>query len=439
MNHNLKHLRLFHNSLNHKRKCHIFKIFKKEEYNSPFEFKDEKKDNEVEQKISNAKDQLQSYEIHNMQTAKQKENEQKNLQMQTISEVLPQLEDSIKEKNEESQVEQDQEFQNEHQKDNQAKSQNNISPDVYASQNRSLQIEDKAQSTTLGYINKNRFQYQQQSIKKSILPPFQQLDDGFIHSYTLYSKNLQLHSPFRWTPYIQHQDISEREFQLKMKQFKKKKIFDVKDEAELIDTFLFQALKNTGFDYYYDYICQPSNSCPFHGRIDFLIYHRDAETKVPLVPILRARKEKNSLGEWEDKFNQAELLGAAIWALTNMKARDPQISVCRAIQTNGNQWRMIQINDKGDFEKTHIYTPEKDEYQKIYRDEEAQSVALGLIKFALNQPDEKEVALKKVYDFVDERKYLTELDPETKSKLDRIHKNYFFLPKFVRDFLFGYK
>lgn len=40
-----------------------------------------------------------------------------------------------------------------------------------------------------------------------------------------------------------------------MKQFRKKKLFEVNDEAELIDTFLFQALKNTGFDYYYDYIC----------------------------------------------------------------------------------------------------------------------------------------------------------------------------------------
>lgn len=121
-----------------------------------------------------------------------------------------------------------------------------------------------------------------------------------------------------------------------MKEFRKKRYFEEKDEAELIDTFLFQALKNTGFDYYYDYECSPSKECPFHGRIDFLIYNRDSESKVPLVPILRARKEKNSLGEWIDKFNQAELVGAALWALTNMKAKDPSISICRAIHTNGN-------------------------------------------------------------------------------------------------------
>lgn len=71
----------------------------------------------------------------------------------------------------------------------------------------------------------------------------------------------------------------------------------------MIDTFLFEALKSSGFDYYYDYMCAPSEACPFHGRIDFLIYNRDTESKVPFVPVLRARKEKNLLGEWRDKFN----------------------------------------------------------------------------------------------------------------------------------------
>lgn len=34
----------------------------------------------------------------------------------------------------------------------------------------------------------------------------------------------------------------------------------MKDEhySELIDTFLFEALKNTEFDYYYDYNCEPN-------------------------------------------------------------------------------------------------------------------------------------------------------------------------------------
>lgn len=82
-----------------------------------------------------------------------------------------------------------------------------------------------------------------------------------------------------------------------------KKIFEVEDEAELIDTFIFKALRETGFDYYYDYRCEPSKNNPFHGKIDFLVYNRDKESRVPLVPILRARKEKNLLGEWEDRFN----------------------------------------------------------------------------------------------------------------------------------------
>ena len=62
-------------------------------------------------------------------------------------------------------------------------------------------------------------------------------------------------------------------------------------------------MKNTEFDYYYDYECKPSKSCPFHGTIDFLIYHRDSDSKVPFIPVIRARKEINSLGEKITKFN----------------------------------------------------------------------------------------------------------------------------------------
>ena len=42
-----------------------------------------------------------------------------------------------------------------------------------------------------------------------------------------------------------------------------------------------------------------------------------------------------------------------------------------------------------------------------------QSVVLGLIRFALNQPKPNEVALKKVYDFVDERRYLIDKDDKS--------------------------
>ncbi|EGR30090.1 hypothetical protein IMG5_142830 [Ichthyophthirius multifiliis] len=141
----------------------------------------------------------------------------------------------------------------------------------------------------------------------------------------------------------------------------------------------------------------------------------------------------------EELFNQAELLGAAIWALTNMMAKDSKITTCRAIQTNGNAWKMIQIKTDGSFEKTKIYQAKGDQFKKIYRDVECQGLALGIIKFALNQMSDQELALQKIYDFIDERMYLTELDEETKRKIDNVQKRYSFLPKFIRDYIISYK
>jgi len=34
-------------------------------------------------------------------------------------------------------------------------------------------------------------------------------------------------------------------------------------------------------------------------------------------------------------------LGAAIWALNNMRSADKKIIKSRAILTNGNEWRMV--------------------------------------------------------------------------------------------------
>jgi hypothetical protein len=46
-----------------------------------------------------------------------------------------------------------------------------------------------------------------------------------------------------------------------MKEFSKLKYFEEKNENELIDSFIFEALKDTNFDYYYNYDCQASKTC----------------------------------------------------------------------------------------------------------------------------------------------------------------------------------
>ncbi len=97
---------------------------------------------------------------------------------------------------------------------------------------------------------------------------------------------------------------------------------------------------------------------------------------------------------------------------------------------------MYKIMANGDFEKTGFYEA-VEPHKRIYRDAQAQSVALGLIRYALAQPQENEVVLKRIYDFVDERRYLTEIDAESKAKLNaKSQKFWWFLPRRLRDFLF---
>jgi len=74
---------------------------------------------------------------------------------------------------------------------------------------------------------------------------------------------------------------------------------------------------------------------------------------------------------------------------------------------------MIEITDTCGFEKTGFYEP-KNALKKIYYDKEMQSIVMGLIKFSLDSPTENEKVFKKVYDFVDERRYLIELTPQIK-------------------------
>ena len=55
----------------------------------------------------------------------------------------------------------------------------------------------------------------------------------------------------------------------------------------MIDVFLYEALKDTDYDYYYNYECKPSKSCVYHGTADFLIYNKN--NKIPIIPVITAK------------------------------------------------------------------------------------------------------------------------------------------------------
>lgn len=73
-----------------------------------------------------------------------------------------------------------------------------------------------------------------------------------------------------------------------------------------------------------------------------------------------------------------------MWAFNSTKAVNPNLNSVRVIMTNGNKWKIIQIGNDASFEKTGYYFSEVDRFEKIYNDKDMQSLALGIIKYALN-------------------------------------------------------
>jgi len=277
------------------------------------------------------------------------------------------------------------------------------------------------------------------STKDPLFPPFAQLDQTYLRAHTLFSLENQLYSPFRWTPLIQRYRPSLK-FHEEMYRFSKVRNWDENHTKELVDCILFEALRDTDFDYYYDYKCLPSKYCKFHGVADFLIYKKSGN-HVPFVPVLLVKKKYNPVvKEKVEDLDIAPAVGAGIWSLTNMLAVDKDIQVSRTLQTTGHKWIMSEIHKDGEFKKTGVYKPNNlGTFKKIYADPEMQEVVLGLIRFACAIHSEGEIALKKAYDFIDEAKYLTELDEETKQKLDDKKKTWRFLPEGLKKFFFDYK
>lgn len=225
-----------------------------------------------------------------------------------------------------------------------------------------------------------------------------------------------------------------------MNEFSKRRYFsDEMSYNELIDCLIFEALKGTDFDYYYDYKCLPSTKCKFHGTVPFLIYHKAHPFHIPLIPVVKSKRVLNKLAHvYTDEWNLSEAVGVGLWALDNMKAidKDNEIQFSRVLHTNGHVWRLYEFDAKGGFKKTGFYTP-KGQFKKIYGDMEMQEIVTGLIRFALGEMDERERELKAVYDYLDDRKYFERVDEETKEKIMKRERFWRFLPKSIRTIFFN--
>ena len=302
-----------------------------------------------------------------------------------------------------------------------------------------FELKDTSEPTSVKAFKSIEIRGELESMKGQLAPSFSKLDQGYIHSHTNYSLFNQLYSPYRWTPLLQKIKPSI-EFHERMYQFRKVRGWDESHTRELIDAILYEALKGTDFDYYYDYKCMPSKQCKFHGVADFMIYKKNGN-HFPLIPVFIAKKKLDPiLNKKLEEYNVCEAVGAAAWNLTNMLAVDKDITHTRILQTTGHTWAMYEFSKDGEFRKTGIYRPNTPgPFKKIYNDPEMQEVILGLVRYASFMHTENEIGLKKAYDFIDEAKYLEELDDDTKNKFEKRRRFWRFLPRAIRDFFFSYR
>ena len=92
------------------------------------------------------------------------------------------------------------------------------------------------------------------------------------------------------------------------------RIMEDKYERELTDAILFQALRGSDFDYYYNYQAYPSKRNKYHGVIDYLIYNKSSKGHLPLIPVIKQPKRLNKdINIYEDVDNIYQVIGVAYW------------------------------------------------------------------------------------------------------------------------------
>ena len=100
-------------------------------------------------------------------------------------------------------------------------------------------------------------------------------------------------------------------------------------------------------------------------------------------------------------------------ALSNMYFRkvsqpEPKKVHGYSIITTGHEWQLIKIDSFLKLKKTVILEGNKDEFKKIYYDEEMVATVMGMLEHTLEIPQPGVEVLDMAYDYMDDRKYMLE-------------------------------
>lgn len=153
-----------------------------------------------------------------------------------------------------------------------------------------------------------------------------------------------------------------------------------------------------------DIVVPPSSVCAFHGKVDWLCSLKGTKC----TPIMFTGSQ----------LNPAVGIAMALSSLhirCSERAEESGQIYGYSIITTGQEWQLIRIDRYMKLQKS-IVLEGANKYRNFHQDEEAVSVALGMIDYCLERPTPNVEALEKAYEYLDERKYMIEAENEAEAK-----------------------
>lgn len=142
--------------------------------------------------------------------------------------------------------------------------------------------------------------------------------------------------------------------------------------------------------YLKDYRCEAPD---YGGVADYLLYCNQFRNFVPVL-------------YFAEGLHFPGTIAACLWNL----ARRPGSPHGYALQTDGHAWQLVRVSADMRLEKTCLYEA-AGRFGKLYADEYHQQLVLGLLEEGLDLQRVQVRALRKVYDYVDEKRLSQELLP----------------------------
>ena len=212
---------------------------------------------------------------------------------------------------------------------------------------------------------------------------------------SLINPDTTYHNNILWTPRFYQASSLSPDFLKEIRKFRRIRQWKNEHVFALTQLILIEAIRDTTFDYTFNYKATPSFVSLYHGTIDCLLFQKyDLDPGcigVPFIPVLFPKEiYKNDMNFIQEIYSPQRIVSIGLWWREHMHNVDKDLKFWRALYTNGHQWRLFEIHDNF-VKKTAFFTPRKEFVRydegwftpRFFDDYEHMLSIIGLIRFAL--------------------------------------------------------